>query len=359
MKKICFFSGDITRSGGTERVAAMIADGLLQMGYQVCVLSLVEQSKKPFFQLNRRIRHYALGRRWIQPGPGYIALIPKLRRFLEKKEIDVIIDIDIVLDVLSVPAAFATAVKVISWEHFNYGYEVSAGYRKMIVRHVTPRSDYIVTLTEGDRASFIHRMPKHPKVCVIHNPMQPAAVSTAKKKQWIITTGRLTYQKGMDYLVRTADLVLKKYPDWTWLVLGDGQMRGEMEAEIKEFGLEGRLILIGQTVDVDAYLRQAQIFVLTSRGEGLPMSLLEAKAHRLPCVSFDIATGPDEIIDDGVNGFLIPAFSCRQMAQRIGQLIEDDRMRHDFSKQAELGTEKFQMASILRQWDEVLKQVCG
>lgn len=360
MKKICFFSGDITRSGGTERAAAMIANGLVQMGYHVCVLSLVEQSEKPFFELNRRIRHYALGRRWIQPGPGYIPLIPKLCRFLQKKEIDVIIDIDIVLDVLSVPAAFGKAVKVISWEHFNYGYEVSIGYRKMIVRHITPKSDYIITLTEGDRQSFLHRMPKHPQVRVIHNPMQAAdTVHEAPKKPWIITTGRLTHQKGMDYLIRVADLVLKKYPGWKWLVLGDGQMRAEMQAQIQELGLEGRLVLEGQTADVDAYLRQAQIFVLTSRGEGLPMSLLEAKAHRLACVSFDIATGPDEIIDDGINGFLIPAFACRRMAQQIGRLIEDEGLRHDFSKQAVLGIEKFRMASVLRQWDEVLKQLCG
>lgn len=73
MKKICFFSGDITRSGGTERVAAMIANGLQQTGrYEIVFLSLVEKNKDTFFPLDSAVSRYALGEKWISPGPGYL-----------------------------------------------------------------------------------------------------------------------------------------------------------------------------------------------------------------------------------------------------------------------------------------------
>lgn len=361
-KKVCFFSGDITRSGGTERVAAMIANGIVcRSGYEILVLSLAEQSEKLFFPLDKRIMHYALGSRWIQPGPGYAAFIPKLRRFLKAQDIDILVDIDIVLDVLSVPAAFGLKTKVISWEHFNYSYENSAGYRRMILHHVTPKTDYIITLTEGDRRAFFAHLKKHPPIRVIYNPMQDSGppASDTEKKPWIVTTAALTRIKGMDYLLSAAKIVLKKYPDWKWLVLGEGEERGMLETQIRRHKLENRLILKGRVTDVNEYLAQAQIFVLASRREGLPMCLLEAKAQRLACVSFDIATGPDEIISDGCNGFLVPAFDCGGMAERIGQLIEDESLRQSFSKNAEKGMEKFQMDAVLGQWDEVFRQLCG
>ena len=125
MKKICFFSGDITRNGGTERVSAMIANALAKQGfYEILFLSLTEQAKKPFFPLEKNIRHYALGKKWINPGPGYLKVIPLLRSFLKQKAVDIIIDIDIVLDILSIPAAKGLKTKIISWEHFNYGFEM-------------------------------------------------------------------------------------------------------------------------------------------------------------------------------------------------------------------------------------------
>ena len=119
-KKICFFSGDITRSGGTERVAIQLANALRKdHTYEICFLSLTEQREPPFYPLHPEISRDHLGERWIKPGPGYLPLIGKLRKFLKEQQIDVIIDIDIVLDALAIPATRGTRTKVVSWEHFT------------------------------------------------------------------------------------------------------------------------------------------------------------------------------------------------------------------------------------------------
>lgn len=365
-KKICFFSGDITRSGGTERVACLIANGLAErQEFQIFVLSLVEKNKTMFFSLKKQISHQALGRRWLRPGPGYLALVPRLRNYLKENEIDVIVDIDIVLDVLSIPAAYGRKTKVVSWEHFSFGFETAVrfSYRNIILRYVTTKADAIVTLTDKDRQAFIDRMRALPPVFAIYNPVEPVAAEKkqekTRKKQWIITTGRLVYEKGLDYLLRTAEIVLKKYPDWQWIVLGDGDKREWLQDQIQKRHLERQLLLKGTVREVDVYLSQAQIFVLTSRREGLPMCLLEAKAHGLALVSFDIETGPDELITNNSNGFLIPAYDCERMAEKIGQLLEHPHVRYAFMEHAQDGMEKFQPEAVLYRWNEVLLTVCG
>ena len=87
------------------------------------------------------------------------------------------------------------------------------------------------------------------------------------------------------------------------------------------------------------------------------MVLLEAKANGLPLVSFDIETGPDEIIRDGVNGFLIPPYDTEIMAERICQLIENNDLRKRFSDNAKLDLEKFSSDRIIEQWNDLIKDV--
>lgn len=360
MKTVCFFSGDITRSGGTERVSTMIANALAaQQKYRILFLSLTEQGDTLFYPLNDGIEHYALGNKWISPGPGYLKVIPKLRRFLQDQQVDVIIDIDIVLDILSLLAVRGgLRTRVISWEHFNFQYENSILYRRLIRNYSVKRTDYIVTLTKQDAESYRHKLKRQERIRAIYNPMENVSIEGEyEREKWIITSGSLIHRKGIDYLARIAPKILKKYKDWKWFVLGDGELRGLLEQVQEREGLKDQLILPGRVQNVSEYLKKAQIFVLMSRAEGLPMVLLEAKAWRLPSISFDIMTGPSEIIHDNKNGFLITPFDCEKMVEKIGQLIEDEPLRQAFRDHTACGMEKFQMESILRQWNEVIDQV--
>jgi glycosyltransferase involved in cell wall biosynthesis len=361
MKKVCFFSGDITRGGGTERVASLIANALAsQRNYEILFLSLVEQQKQPFFVLDPKIRRYALGDRWISPGPGYLPVIPKLRRFLKEKEIDVLIDIDIVLDILSIPAAKGGKTKVLSWGHFSYYFEQKSLYRRWILRYAAKRADYMVTINEENRSCIAKFLKREKDIATIYNPVQePVREPAVPKEKWILSVGRLVAVKGIDDLAETAVRVLKEHSDWKWIVVGDGEERPVLETAIAAHHLEEQLILKGTVSDVEPYLQRAQIFVLTSRSEGLPMCLLEAKANGLPCVSFDIHSGPNEIIEDQVNGYLVPPYDCAQMAERIGTLIQDEALRRQFAENTVRGIRKFQMDTIIQNWNGVLEYLCG
>lgn len=357
-KKICFFSGDITRSGGTERVSSQIANELAKDGaWEICFLSLVEQKENPFYPVDPAIPRYQLGDHWINPGPGYLPLIGKLRTFLKEKKIDIIVDIDIVLDVLSIPAAKSLGTKVISWEHFNAEFELSVPYRKWILRYSVRHSDYVVVLTKADREVYRNWLGRRERIAQIYNSVDKSdEVYNRDRKKQILSVGRLAPQKGIDKLMKIAAAVLRAHPDWQWLLLGEGEQRAELEQFIAENNLHNRLILMGNVADVDAYLRQASILVSTSVYEGLGMNILEAKRMGVPCVSFAII-GPQEIIHDGIDGYLVQPFDCDTMIGKINTLIENPSLRKQFAKQALLSMGDFETETIIKQWKDILERL--
>ena len=351
----------------------MIANELVKdPGFEIFFLSLVEQKEKPFYEIDDRIGRFALGNRWLTPGPDYLPLIPKLRSFLKHREIDIIIDIDIVLDVLSVPATWGRKTKVISWEHSNLGFELSQGYRRMILKLFTRRTDWIVTLTPGDAKAFCTEMKRQERISAIFNPIERSEqlsdereiIAEGKslrslpafeeRENGIVTVARLVPVKGFDLLVKVAEKVLQAHSDWKWYLCGDGPERAMLEEFCKNTGLQEQLILCGMVPKVEAYLCRAKLFVLTSKSEGLPMCLLEARSMGLPCVSFDIPTGPADMIEDGVNGYLIDAFDVEQMAGKIESLISDPARLAEMGKKASEQLEPFGMERVIGQWKELL-----
>lgn len=357
-KKICFFSGDITRSGGTERVAIQLANALQKEEiYDICFISLTEQQKKTFYPIHPNINRYRLGEKWLNPGPGYIPLIGKLRKFLKEKQIDIIIDIDIVLDVLAIPATRRMKTKVVSWEHFTADFELSVLYRKMILKYSVKRSDYVVVLTEGDLEEYQKRLGRKNAICRIYNPVAYELKNETKleKKKMILTVGRLVPEKGIEYIKKVSIKLLKRYPEWQWILLGDGVERKNLEQFIIDNHLQNRLVLKGNVENVDEYMQQASIFVVTSKYEGLGLSILEAREMKVPCVSFAVKMGPRELIHNEIDGYLIPPFDCDEMIRKIEQFINDPDLRSQFAEKAFLCMDEFKMQKIVKQWENILE----
>ena len=362
MKHICFFSGDITRGGGTERVATAVANGLARLGkYKVSFLSLVQQRETPFYPIEPGIPCAALTQsgKWVRPGPGYLPFLPKLRRFLKTRQVDVAVDIDIVLDALTLPAAAGLGVRVISWEHFAFQFEQSVPYRRMISRLTARFADDIVTLTAHDRGNYQETLHRKNRIVTIENPVRFPAETSAKREKLILTVGRLEYGKGTDLLAGVIPEVLRRCEGWRWCFLGEGEGRGALEAVRREHGLGDRLLLPGVVQDVEGWLLRSSLMVMASRSEGLSMCLLEARACQVPCIAFDVPVAPGELIRHGGNGFLVPPFDTVCMAGRIVQLAQDDALRGRFSDAAAEGMEPYRLDAVLEKWVRLLEAAGG
>lgn len=357
---IAFFINDIAGKGGTERVTCLVANMLAQrIDQPVEILSLHQSGSKPHFELSQEIHLRSL---FSEPGRG-IARFPvawyKLHRYLKRNDVDIIIDVDGILDLYSIPASIRTHTKVVSWEHFNYNTNPDVPYRK-ISRPLAARfASSIVTLTEQDKASYQKGLEPNLKsrIVAIHNPMQiEHGTGYDSDARVIVSAGRLTYQKGFDLLIKAAQQVLPKHPKWQWYILGEGEQRDELEQMINEYGLAQQVHMPGM-VNIDEYFSKAAFFVMSSRFEGLPMVLLEAKSYNLPIVSFDCQTGPSEIVANGINGMLIPSEDTDALAKAVEELIDSRELRIEYSDHANESSERFSPSYIAQQWENLIQSL--
>lgn len=360
MKNICFLNGDMSRSGGTERVTAIIANELSKIDeFNVHILSTSNSSNTSFFELNEGVSHNRiLADENINFKKQYVNVVKGIRKYIKVNDIDVLIDVDVICDLFSIPATRFTKTKLISWEHFHF-YENNGSRLRSIARKLSEKySDYIITLTEKDKSNYIENLNVSNKIECIYNPITKVNEDSCDiyAKQ-ILSVGRLTYQKGFDMLCEVANKVLNDNPDWKWVILGEGEDRALIESKIKEYKLEGRLIIEGNVSNVDDYYKSSSLFVMTSRFEGLPMTLLEAKSYGLPIVSFDCLTGPSDIVTDDKNGYLVELGDINKMYKQINGLINNEKLLNTFKDNSKIDIGKFELKSVLYKWIELLKEV--
>ena len=361
-KKICFLEGDISRSGGTERVTINIANELskIKNKYEIHILSICKKNKNDFFEISDDIiTNIIFESSAFNAKKDYFKIMYGIRKYLKQNKIDILIDVDTILDMFSIPATRFINTKFISWEHFNFYENLGVKYRDWGRMLSARYADAIVTITEEDKGYFNENLKLKCPIYHIYNPI-PSVQSENRydiDSRTILSAGRLTHQKGFDFLVDVASVVFERHPDWQWVVLGDGEDRELIHREITTHNLEENVILKGNVSNMKRYYEQSSMFVLTSRFEGFGLVLTEAKSHYLPCISFRCKAGPSEIILNGQNGYLVDCFNVYEMADKICTLIEDSNIRSFFSKNALCDTDKFYVSNIIQQWENLLDHV--
>ena len=203
-----------------------------------------------------------------------------------------------------------------------------------------------------------------PKITYIYNAIDEDILALNKtcdvSKKRIITLARVDRVKGLDLLLEVARIVLKKFPDWEWNVYGQKDDKAywlEIKEKIKKYGITNRLHFYDPVDDIVSVLKNSSIYVMTSRYEGLPMSLLEAKALRLPSVAFDCKTGPSEIILNGINGDLISCYDVNEMAKKIINLMESPALRYKYHSHAFDNLDKFRQDTIFNEWLKLIEYI--
>ena len=349
--RICFLEGDMSRSGGTERMTAWLANALCGE-HEISILSLRMGGGEVFFPLDSRVRHQVLPA--FSGKTGIAKQIRRIRNYIKENRVDWVINVDMGMGFYGILAAKGTKARTITWEHGNFfnnwGSRLFPYMRRFAARH----SDAVVLLTKRDEENYRTHISRCAPLRVIPNPAEPCEGSYDPGSKMILSVGHLLENKGFHRAIEAAAQILPSHPDWTWVICGEGPERNRLEAMIREKGLENQVFLPGIRRDLKEMYRKAAMLVMTSRLEGLPMVLLEGKTHRLPLIAFDIMTGPSDIIDDGVNGYLIQPFDTAQMAEKLKELMENNSLRCRMSRDTAMGMEKFSEESILSHWLEVL-----
>lgn len=352
--RVMFFIGNMSHSGGTERVLSVIANGLAERGFTVMVISLWGDGKT-VFPLDEKIPVY-----WVEKERKQSGILGNLRYLAElfdQEKPDFLVDVDIILACYSIFMKWRRpGMYWISWEHFHYYYHFERNnFLRKIVRRVVARySDQMVVMTDEDKGYHERNLRLKCGIRRIYNPVPYEEVFEKRlEKPFIFAAGRLTEAKGFDLLIDSWERLERSYPQWFVVVAGEGMDRRKLEKKVREAGLE-RLHFIGNVTDIEKYYREAAIFVLSSRNEGFAMVLLEAMCFSLPSVSYSCKTGPKEVVADGENGFLVKPGDTKDFSKKMELLMNDAALRRQMGEQAAKTVMRFHKKSILDQWEILL-----
>lgn len=344
--RLVFLEGDMSRAGGTERMTAILANALSR-NHSVSIFDL-HGTGTSFFELEDAVSYQTLPQKHPRSA---------IRSMLRKSGADIIINVDPGMAIYGIPASMGMNTKVITWEHSNFYNNWGSRWFPYIRRFAAQFSDAVVVLTKQDKQNYEEAIAHCHRIVVIGNPVEPYETSYETESKILLSAGHLSPIKRFSLIPDIGKFVFARHPDWQWHIYGEGPERTLIEKKICQYGLEKNIILAGLAKSMDKAYRTAAVYVMTSEMEGLPMVLLEAKSYRLPIVSFDIMTGPAEIVRDSVNGYLVESGSIAAMAERICKLIEQPSLRRQFSDATVLDMEKFEKRGIIEQWEKLFSDL--
>jgi glycosyltransferase involved in cell wall biosynthesis len=233
-------------------------------------------------------------------------------------------------------------------------------YRRIIAVSEEVKRRYAAELQVPARTLVVVRNAiRMPLTAPMRNAALRAALVDGRPDFVVLTPARLHPQKGHTYLLQAAAQV----PDATFVLAGDGPLRAELEAEARDLGVASRCVFLGQRADVPALLAAADLFVLPSLFEGLPVSVLEAMAAERPVVATAIG-GTDEAVTSEESGLLVPPKDPAALASAIRRLQADPPFARRLAASARARVEREFSSeatgrNVMRVYDEVLAEARG
>lgn len=360
--KICFFLGGFYQNGGIGRVTSILANRFAnEANVEVIALGYFDPHKDRIYNLSPKIQmDYFLSSYESMTKLLLEGREKKLRKYLTDNNVDVLIACGALFFPLSTRACRKIKTKCICWEHSNPEGNDDHRGQGLARRYGIKRSDVNVVLTK--RALQIYK--EKYGICntvQIYNPIDPELLKRPKEYNFtskkIISVGRLTYQKNFAAAVDVAKQILPKHPEWEWHIFGQGEELKMLVELTQKAGIAKQMKFKGQVMDLYDRYHDYSIMVMTSRYEGFPMTLLEGMGNGLPLVSFDIPTGPNEIIVEGENGFLIDPFDTTMMAEKIQNLIDSKELREQLAQDNLSKVSMFKEEEIVKAWMNLLKKL--
>ena len=381
--------------GGIERVTDVLAKGLIKRGYKVYYLcGKLPQSKQYLLNYDFPAQLYQLPQFGLFENEDNILYYKNLQDELE---------IDVVVNQRGLGGGFngllpITQTKIVSVIHSVPDGDVRIFLNKLVELTVPPfekikkfikiklssvikaywkrkaledaktyynelaqYSDVIVTLSRGD-IDMLNRLigiTKKTKIINIPNPNTFDQINTISepKKKILLYVGRLEKtEKEPLRLLKIWNILHKKHPDWQLKIVGDGEERNAMKNYVESQKINN-VFFKGRKVDVSKYYREASFVCLTSNFEGWGMSLTEGMQYGCVPFTFGNYGAAYEIIDDGVNGCIIPAFDIKLYARRLSELMENKDKCMAMSKAAIEKVQLFSVEEIVDKWEEMLNSL--
>ena len=360
--KIGFLISDLN-AGGAERATSSLANYFSQNGHSVEIITF--KDIESFYPLDDEVQHLRLGFDEIDLSLslkrifGAFKRMMKIRSFVKKRKLDVLIGMSFSMTWYTVIATKFTKTKSIGTERNNpYKYKatkINSFLRKFFYK----LCDGYVFQTKKASLFFTDKLKKRDIIIpnAIFNKTVYELTPPAERERLICAVGRLNKQKRFDILIDAFASIEKKIPEYKMIIFGEGELRSELEERIASYSLDGRIFLPGTDQQSVKVVNRAEVFVLSSDLEGMPNVLMEAMAMGVPCVSTRCDMGPEELIENRENGILVDVGSTQQIADAILEIINDSSLSDKLSSNARKLLSTHSIDAISEKWLTFLKKI--
>jgi glycosyltransferase involved in cell wall biosynthesis len=334
-----------------------LANHLAARGRDVTLLTFAPPGTRPYYPVDSRVTLRELdvvaSERRVRSLQQMLWRIFVLRRALRAIEPDVVISFLFKVNIITILATRGLDARLIVSERNNPDRQVVNPVWRWLRHRLYGVADCLVTPSRGVLNSLPAALRARGRV--IPNPVDlPRTSAHPAASRTLVAVGRLVHQKGFDLLLPAFARVAAKYPDWRLVIWGEGDQRAPLEALREQLELTDRVQLPGLTERPSQWIDAAALFVLSSRYESFGNVITEAMAAGLPVIVTDCPWGPGEIVQHGVDGWLVPPEDVAALATGLDLLMGDAALRARLAEAARHNVQRFERERVMAMWDELV-----
>lgn len=357
MKKILFIIPTLS-NGGAEKVVSKISIGLSTANYDITILNFYSCENEYFVSNKIKRIIFAKNEKEYQKYSKFQRM-KMIKKVVKGVMPDAIICFLNYVCIYTFFSLFFSKYRqrIIFTERCNQKFYSK---KMLMVRNFCSKFVHKIIVQNTGQQSLLRGKVKN-KSYVISNPIDDIYLDYQKIydniPKHIVSIGRLSDQKDYPLAINAFNNVLKKYPNLIYHIYGRGEDKEKIESLIKELNLEGKVILEGFTTDINKVYENADIYLMTSKFEGMPNALAESLAVGIPSISTDCEFGPSDLIDNEDMGILVKEHSIEAVENALLNMIENYNMyisKSNYVKQTM--KERYSLDKITDEWIKVLEK---
>lgn len=342
-------------AGGAERILAEMANYWNSNGWRITLATWTGPSSEDFYDLDPGVR-----RVWLDVEAAnsslpaklwaYCRRILKLRAMLARARPDAVLSFIDTSNVMTLLACMGLGLRVIVSERSNGDSSARISWMWRASRIATYWRAAAVVAQTPDAARWI---AEHcgVKAIAIPNPLRTLPDIDSAREPMILAVGRLSHEKGFDLLIRAFSGLGPEFSNWRLVIIGAGPSHSSLLRLGGQLNLGDRIEFRPPVKNIESWMARAGLVVQPSRFEGFPNVILEAMGMGAAVISADCRSGPAEIIDDGVNGRLVPVDDVAMLTRVMSELLRQPEERVRLGSEAKKVRQVFRQDLVMKRWE--------
>ena len=363
-KKITFLISSLA-GGGTEGVCVNIANGLSQRGWIVDLLVLNCKDEVYTNRLRKEVNLIVL-----DVNNARYSLIPILKYLIKYKPQKILVfNYELAIILVLLKKCFSLKISIIARNMNAFSKNIDKNSMKWndkiinaVIIKLYCKVDYVINQCIGMRDDLLNVYPELKyKTNFIYNPVSEVIenndiiyeISDDAPEEYLLCVGRLEEQKAVHYAIEALSELLLSYPMLRLKIVGQGSLECELKKLTVDLNIENRVDFEGFQKNIVPYYLNARATLLTSLYEGFPNVLVESITIGTPVISFNCTSGPSEIIQNGVNGYLVDDFKTKQLIEACKKTLETNWSKEEIIK----SSKQYRLDDVINRYELCLSNV--